>query len=228
METKVKIHEHGEVILLDAMGTDETIDNSARVSFTGEASNERSPINRQKLINYLMRNGHTSPFEMVETRWFVKAPLFVARQWVRHRTASWNEISGRYVKLPDEYYKPMWRGKPDGSVKQGAGHILPKVDRDVLDVQYDKVMAAIKMFQATADHLNVANEQSRVLSPLSQYTAWVWKIDLHNLFHFLRLRLDPHAQGEIRAYAEAMVEEVKAHWPMAWGAFEKYRINGED
>ena len=217
----MKVLNAGHVILQEVMGTDRTIDQCARVSF-GFEEKERTDEQIARLVNYLWRNKHTSPFEMVETRWLVKAPIFVARQWMRHRTASINEMSGRYVKLYDEFYEPTeWRLKPTDGAKQGSSSDSLAWDDHIIAVHImDQAIRAVREAHQQLDALGVANELSRMIMPVSQYTEWVWKIDLHNLLHFLTLRLDDHAQKEIRDYAEAMVAQLVDVLPMTmkvWG-----------
>ncbi len=216
----------GFVRLIDVMGDDRAIVQAARVSY-GEGT--RTPSDDRKLIRYLMRHRHTSPFEMVEFKFHIKLPIFVARQWIRHRTANVNEYSGRYSILREEFYEPAPEQiRPQSPAnKQGraptplpeaqAQAILERLRRtqQVLYAEYQELLAQ-----------NVARELARINLPLSLYTEWYWKIDLHNLFHFLRLRLDEHAQYEIRVYARTIAEIVKVVVPLAWEAFEDYVLEG--
>jgi thymidylate synthase (FAD) len=180
------------------------------------------------LIRYLLRHAHTTPFEMVEFKFHVKLPIFVARQWIRHRTANVNEYSGRYSEMKDEFYTPnpndirpqsvlnkQGRSEetlPDGMAEQAANAF--KAGQDEAYAQYQEFLEQ-----------GIAREIARINLPVSNYTEWYWKIDLHNLFHFLRLRIDSHAQYEIRVFAEAIAELVKPFVPHAWEAFEDYVLN---
>ncbi len=217
--------DHGFVRLVDYMGDDAAIVEAARVSYGAGTR----PIRRDRdLVRYLLRNGHTSPFEMCELKLHVKLPIFVARQWVRHRTASLNELSGRYSVLDREFYLP-----PAGDLavqsadnRQGRGRSLdPEAATAVLELLRHDALAC----HATYDHLlerhDLARELARIGLPLSTYTQWTWKIDLHNLLHFLRLRLHPHAQHEFRAYAAVIADIVKNWVPLAWEAFEDYALH---
>lgn len=218
-----RIFDKGFVMLVDYIGNDHTIASSARVSYGKVTPEEKRD---KELIRYLMRNKHTSPFEMVEFKFHVKLPIFVARQWIRHRTANVNEKSGRYSELKDEFYIPSnERIKLQSEVnKQGSGEALPLEERiEIVKSLNDSSVAAFDLYQGFLDK-NVAKELARINLPLSTYTEWYWKIDLHNLFHFLRLRMDSHAQEEIRAYANKMGEIVKHSVPIAWEAFEDYTL----
>ncbi|MEB3284224.1 MAG: FAD-dependent thymidylate synthase [Candidatus Sericytochromatia bacterium] len=215
----------GFVRLIDYMGGDARVVQSARVSY---ASGTKTVREDAGLINYLMRNAHTSPFEQVVLTFHMKLPIFVARQVIRHRTASLNEISGRYSVMKDEFYIPApERVQAQSQVnKQGSGAPLSE---DVAS----KVLAALEneqsaLYQQYEEFLewDVARELARVNLPLSLYTEWYWQIDLHNLFHFLRLRLDWHAQYEVRAYAEVMASLAKRVAPLCYSAFEEHVLEG--
>ena len=221
----MKCLDHGFVRLVDYMGDDSSIVQAARVSY-GRGTKKRS--DDRGLIRYLMRHSHTTPFEMVEFKFHVKLPIFVARQWIRHRTANVNEYSARYSVIEDEFYVP----KPDqvlyqsASNKQGRGGEAPPEDlredfRKTLELTQKQSYAE---YQNYIDK-NLTRELARIHLPVSVYTQWYWKIDLHNLFHFLRLRTDDHAQYEIRVYAEAMTEIVRQITPLAYEAFEDYTLN---
>lgn len=220
-----KCLDKGFIRLIDIMGDDSSIVQAARVSY-GLGTKSRSED--RTLLRYLMRHKHTSPFEMVELKFHVKLPIFVARQWIRHRTANVNEYSGRYSEMPDEFYLPdkeqfrtqsevNRQGRSDEQIDE---HTAEEVRKDFDNIQkylYEK-------YQNTLER-NVAREIARINLPLSNYTEWYWKIDLHNLFHFLKLRLDWHAQYEIRIYAEKIAEILKELLPMAYEAFEDYELN---
>lgn len=220
-----KCLDKGFVRLVDLMGDDTSIVQAARVSYgkgTKTVSEDRN------LIRYLMRHRHTSPFEMVEYKFHVKLPIFVARQWIRHRTANVNEYSGRYSILPDEFYIPS----PDDVRKQSRKN---KQGRSDEPIDIETANEFIEDLQKTQNLLyerynwylshEIARELARINLPLSTYTEWYWKIDLHNLFHFLELRLHPTAQFEIREYAKVIAQIVKATCPIAYEAFEDYRLN---
>ncbi len=215
----------GFVRLIDYMGNDDSIVQAARVSY---GSGTKRVHEDRGLIRYLMRHQHTTPFEMVEFKFHVKLPIFVARQWIRHRTANVNEYSGRYSEMKDEFYTPeeQFLRKQSLTNKQG---------RSEEGFQTEEAQAIISSFADLADNSykqyeellekGVAREIARIVLPVSNYTEWYWKIDLHNLFHFLRLRLDAHAQYEIRVYAEAMAEIAKQIVPVAYEAFEDYMLH---
>jgi thymidylate synthase (FAD) len=217
----------GFVRLVDYMGGDESIVQAARVSY---GKGTKSVNEDRGLIRYLMRHLHTTPFEMVELKFHVKLPIFVARQWIRHRTANVNEYSGRYSVMKDEFYVP----------EHGAIHyqsLWNKQGRGVEEVPSDLRMRVLEILTTSQQKMygeyeqmlesDIARELARINLPLSLYTEWYWKIDLHNLFHFLRLRMDQHAQYEIRVYAEAMAEITKRIAPIAWEAFEDYMLMAE-
>ncbi|MEP0815077.1 MAG: FAD-dependent thymidylate synthase [bacterium] len=218
---------NGFVRLVDYLGGDQRIVDAARVSYSGK---EVKTFRRNKgLIRYLMEHRHTSPFEQVILTFHVKLPIFVARQWIRHRTARLNEISGRYSVLEEDFYVPSaedvrYQSKTN---RQGGAEeeVPPELRQKVLEIitrQQTELYGAYKeMVEA-----DIARELARINLPLSIYTAWYWQIDLHNLFHFLKLRLDAHAQYEIRCYAEKMLEMARAVAPLAVGAFEEFELHG--
>ena len=222
LDKEFKVLDHGFVRLVDYMGSDAAIVQAARVSY-GEGTKKVSED--RGLIRYLLRNRHTSPFEMVEMKFHVKLPIFVARQWIRHRSASVNEYSGRYSVMKEEFYLP----EPDdiryqSTVnKQGRSteQVPDDIKRQLIDFLNQSNKAAYGSYHDYIEQ-GLARELARINLPLSLYTEWYWKIDLHNLFHFLRLRLDKHAQMEIRRYAEVMADMVKAVCPVAYEAFEDY------
>jgi len=184
----------------------------------------------RSLIRYLMRHRHTTPFEMVELKFHVKLPIFVARQWIRHRTANVNEYSGRYSVMKDEFYVPehdaihyQSKGNRQGRAKDEVPAALRQRVLEILTKAQGETYAEYEQMLES----DIARELARVHLPLSLYTEWYWKIDLHNLFHFLALRMDPHAQYEIRVYAEAMAEITSKVAPIAWEAFEDYSLKAE-
>ena len=206
LDREFPVLDHGFVRLVDYLGGDQRIVQSARVSYGAGTKTYRED---KGLINYLLRNEHTSPFEQVVLTFHTKMPVFVARQWVRHRTARLNEISGRYSVMKDEFYLPAGqRDRPAGH-RQQAGPRGRRFDQTaqqaIRDALAQQQTDAYDGYQRLLDY-DLARELARINLPLSTYTEWYWQIDLHNLFHFLKLRMDAHAQYEIRAYAEAMFE----------------------
>jgi thymidylate synthase (FAD) len=229
--------DRGFVRVIDYMGDDAAIVQAARVSYgrgTKQVSSDRG------LINYLMRMRHTSPFEMCELKLHVKLPIFVARQWIRHRTASVNEYSARYSVLDDEFYLPAPEHLATQSTanRQGRAEVLDEpaaaAARDVLETNAAEAYRRyVELLNEGADgrpldagRAGLARELARIALPLNTYTQWYWKIDLHNLLHFVALRADPHAQYEIRAYAEALLEIVRCWVPLTYAAFVDYRLEG--
>lgn len=221
---EIRCLDKGFVRLVDVMGDDSSIVQAARVSYgsgTKRLSEDRG------LIRYLMRHQHTTPFEMVEFKFHIKLPIFVARQWIRHRTANVNEYSGRYSIMKEEFYLPeeeQIRAQSRLNKQGRTESPLPPETRARIVRQLDE-----RQKQSYADYEamlgdELARELARINLPLSMYTEWYWKIDLHNLFHFLRLRLDDHAQYEIRVYGEALADLVKDIVPVAWEAFEDYSL----
>ncbi|SOB93149.1 FAD-dependent thymidylate synthase [Rhodobacter maris] len=222
--------DHGLIRVIDYMGDDAAICQAARVSYgrgTKAVSDDRG------LIRYLMRHWHSTPFEMCEIKVHVKLPVFVARQWIRHRTANVNEYSARYSILDREFYIPAPDQLAAQSVvnNQGRGQLLEGAEAArVLDLLREDAMRAYDHYEdmltpdADTGKLGLARELARMNLPANIYTQWYWKIDLHNLFHFLRLRADVHAQYEIRVYAQVLCEIVKDWVPQAYEAFEDYRL----
>jgi thymidylate synthase (FAD) len=216
---------HGYVVLVDYMGDDAAIVQAARVSY---GAGTKSVRDDRGLVRYLMRHRHTTPFEMVELKLLVRLPIYVARQMIRHRTANVNEYSARYSVVPDEFDLP-----PPGSVRrqstrnrQGRGDALPPEVVDRFRIDLERVSADAYRSYTAALGAGVARETARLLLPLAYYTEWYWKSDLHNLFHFLSLRLDSHAQEEIRLYAAAVAEIARAVAPVATEAFEEFQLSG--
>jgi thymidylate synthase (FAD) len=228
--------DHGFVRVIDYMGDDGAIVQAARVSYgrgTRRVSEDRG------LISYLMRHRHTTPFEMCEIKYHVKLPIFVARQWIRHRTANVNEYSARYSILDNEFYipAPEHLAAQAATNRQGRGDVLEGAPAArVLDLLRED---AERAYAGYAEMLNedeagnpadptwpgLARELARMNLSLNFYTQWYWKTDLHNLMHFLTLRADPHAQYEIRAYADAMIDTLQRWVPLAHAAFREYRLN---
>ena len=257
-----RVLDHGFVRVVDYMGIDASIVQAARVSYGAGTKTLRAD---EALIRYLLRHGHTSPFEMCEVKLHIKMPIFVARQWIRHRTANVNEYSGRYSEMTDDVYIPDdgWlkeclRRAKDEKTQQGdlfdtsgmsPTEVLSETATQSQDnkqgrgavVAQDDAQAFIKKMQAAAkasyrvyQHLlgkkshsvGLARELARIVLPLNIYTQWYWKTDVHNLLHFLALRLHPHAQYEIRVYAQVIYEKILSVWlPMTARAFDDYRLS---
>lgn len=259
----VKCLNHGHVQLLDHMGTDFSICQDARQSY---GKGTKTVNDDRGLLRRLMRDRHTSPFEMAEVKLHVKTPIYVARQWIRHRTANINEYSGRFSEMPDEFHVPdAATVRPQSKTnKQGRDGTLPgDVTRAMVETLrqngemqfqiYDELVHGWPWFNEDGDrwldgngnesdaavcgddedieilrHANghgMARELARINLPLSTYTMFTWKIDLHNLFHFLRLRMDPHAQYEIRVFAQAIYDLVAPQYPLCFEAFNDYRLH---
>ena len=215
------IHQLGFVKLLDVMGDDEEVENSARISY-GEGT--RKVNQTRNLIRYLMRHKHTSPFEMCEVKFHLKLPIFIMRQLVRHRTANLNEYSGRYSVMSNEFYLPEgdYLAKQSTTNNQGRGE--PLDSQGLLQFEFNRIYDGASMaYQVLLEH-ELSREVARVLLPVANYTECIWKIDLHNFFHFVKLRSDSHAQREIRDYADAMYELVKPNFPLCCEAFEDYMM----
>lgn len=224
-----EVLDHGFIRVIDYMGDDGAIVQAARVSY---GAGTKHVSNDEGLIRYLMRHWHSTPFEMCEIKLHVKLPVFVARQWIRHRTANVNEYSARYSILDREFYIPA----PDQLAaqstvnNQGRGAVLQGAEAArVLEVLKRDAGQAFDSYEAMLSQdgqQGLARELARMNLPMNTYTQWYWKTDLHNLFHFLRLRADAHAQYEIRVYAQAIAACVKDWVPLAFAAFEDYRMGG--
>ena len=232
----VPVLDHGFVRVIDYMGDDGAVVQAARVSYgrgTRKVSEDRG------LIHYLMRHRHSTPFEMCEIKFHVKLPIFVARQWIRHRTANVNEYSARYSILDNEFYVPAPEqlAAQSAANRQGRGDLLQGEEaaevlamlRDDAARNYDHYAAMLNEREdgSAIDpaRQGLARELARMNLTLGFYTQWYWKIDLYNLMHFLSLRADPHAQYEIRVYADAMVEMLRRWVPLTAEAFEEYRLH---
>ena len=221
----VKCLDKGFVRLVDSMGGDDAIVQAARVSYgkgTSKLSQDRG------LIRYLMRHRHTTPFEMVEFKFHCKMPIFVARQWVRHRTANINEYSLRYSEARDEFYYPESKHIQFQSAlnKQGRSGNVPKQLTDKALKYFKEISERSFDMYKELNEAGLARELSRAILPVNLYTEWYWKNDLHNLLHFIGLRSDSHAQYEIRVYSDAMAEAVKKVAPFAWEAYQDYVVSG--
>ena len=221
--------DHGFVRVIDYMGDDSAIVQAARVSY---GAGTKHVSNDEGLIRYLMRHWHSTPFEMCEVKFHVKLPVFVARQWIRHRTANVNEYSARYSILDREFYIPAPERLAAQSTvnNQGRGAVLEGEEAArVLEMLKSDAGRAYDNYEAMLSQdgqQGLARELARMNLPANVYTQWYWKVDLHNLFHFLRLRADAHAQYEIRVYADLMCKLVADWVPIAFGAFEDYRMGG--
>ena len=227
---EVKVHEHGLVALIDVMPrmvpagktADFAIVQAARVSY-GQGTKQ---VNEDRgLIRYLARHRHTTPFEMIEFKFHHVMPIFVARQWIRHRTANVNEYSARYSVVRDRFYRPSVENVRKQSTvnRQGGEEPIDTITAQEFLAYLEKVESSYEDYQKLIDK-GVARELARIGLPVNVYTEWYWKIDLHNLFHFLSLRMDAHAQQEIRDFAEAMFALVRPIVPIAAEAFLDYQL----
>ncbi|OYV51015.1 MAG: thymidylate synthase (FAD) [Acidocella sp. 20-58-15] len=224
--TAIPVLDHGFIRVVDYMGDDAAVVQAARVSY---GRGTRKTTEDEGLIRYLMRHYHSTPFEMCEIKYHIKLPIFVARQWIRHRTANVNEYSARYSILDKEFYIPAPENLAVQSAnnRQGRGAVLEgDAAAEVLNILRRDAEQTYANYEDMLDETKygLARELARMNLTLNTYTQWYWKTDLHNLFHFLRLRADAHAQYEIRVYAEAMLETVKAWVPLSFGAFSDYRL----
>jgi len=216
---------HGFVALVDYMGNDAAIVQAARVSY---GRGTKSVRDDRALVRYLLRHRHTTPFEMVELKFLVRLPIFVARQWIRHRSASVNEYSARYSVVPDEYEVP-----PPDEVRhqsqrnrQGRGEPLEAAVVERFRSDLERVSREAYTAYSAALEAGVARETARLVLPVAYYTQWYWKTDLWNLFHFLSLRLDPHAQEEIRLFAAEVARLGRLVAPVAFEAFDDFVLSG--
>ena len=231
-----KVLDHGFIRVMDYMGDDSAIVQSARVSY-GQGTKKVS--NDKGLIRYLMRNWHTTPFEMCEIKFHVKLPIFVARQWIRHRTANVNEYSARYSILDREFYVPKIQHMSTQSTtnKQGRGNNLSKKDAlKFLQILKNDAERSYKNYEHMLNERpggeiidenkeGLTRELARINLTLNTYTQWYWKIDLHNLLHFLYLREDSHAQYEIQAYADVILNKIVKRWvPYTYNAFKEFQL----
>jgi len=229
---EIRLHQHGLIALVDVMprlvpegqSADFAIVQSARVSYgagTKKVSEDRG------LIRYLRRHWHSTPFEMVEFKFHVVMPIFIARQWIRHRTANVNEYSARYSVVPDRFYKPAMENvrKQSKTNKQGGTEPMDALTAQQFIDYLDQTESAYQTYEKLIEG-GVTRELARIGLPVSAYTEWYWKCDLHNVMHFLRLRMDAHAQQEIRDYANAMFELIRPIVPIAAEAFEDYDMGG--
>lgn len=224
--------DHGFVRVIDYMGDDAAVVQAARVSYGEGTTTTRSD---RGLIDYLMRHRHTTPFEMCEIKYHVKLPIFVARQWIRHRTANVNEYSARYSILDNEFYipEPQHLAAQSQANRQGRDAVLQGIEaKHVFDLLRDDAMRSYSHYEEMLNEgagrdesrQGLARELARMNLSLNFYTQWYWKTNLHNLLHFLSLRADAHAQYEIRVYADAMMDTLKRWVPFTHDAFMDYRM----
>ena len=235
----IEVLDHGFIRVIDYMGDDSSIVQSARVSY-GKGTKKIS--NDKGLIKYLMRHRHSTPFEMCEIKFHIKLPIFIARQWIRHRTANVNEYSARYSILDKEFYIPSAenlaaqsainnQGRGDALTDDEASNVIQILKKDAEQTysNYETLLNESSEGNIIDESKSgIARELARMNLTLNTYTQWYWKIDLNNLLHFLALRADDHAQYEIRVYADAMLDIVKKWVPHTYEAFEDYRIGGTE
>ena len=235
----IEVLDHGFIRVIDYMGDDSSIVQSARVSY-GKGTKKIS--NDKGLIKYLMRHRHSTPFEMCEIKFHIKLPIFIARQWIRHRTANVNEYSARYSILDKEFYIPSAenlaaqsainnQGRGDAITDDEASNVIQILKKDAEQTysNYETLLNESSEGNIIDESKSgIARELARMNLTLNTYTQWYWKIDLNNLLHFLALRADDHAQYEIRVYADAMLDIVKKWVPLTYEAFEDYRIGGTE
>lgn len=214
-EIKKRVLDRGFVTLIDMMGDDLSIVRAARVSY---GKGTTTPEKDKRLVKFLWNNQHTTPFEHVVFQFHVKAPIFVARQWLRHRWASYNEISGRYTQIEEDFYNPAYFRTQVG--KNYEFENLPPDTSNELHMKFKRCYeATFNFYKKLLSNYGLAKEQARMILPLGMYTEFYCTMNAHALMHFLKLRLHPHAQWEIRQYAEALLEIFKAKLPWAAEAF---------
>ena len=213
------VHQLGFVKLLDVMGSDEEVENAARISY---GKGTRKVSQTRNLIRYLIRHKHTSPLEMCEVKFHIKLPIFIMRQLVRHRMANLNEYSGRYSIMSDEFYLPEadYLQKQSTTNNQGREEAIPQ--KGLLQFEFNRMYDGAQIAYENLLNFELTKELARAVLPVANYTECIWKIDLHNFFHFVKLRADKHAQREIQDYANAMYELVKPKFPLCCEAFEDY------
>lgn len=218
--------DHGHVALVESMGSDLSVIRNARVSYDAEWRTGEDEGKDEKLLHYLVKNGHTSPFESVQFTFDVKAPIFVFRQWHRHRTWSFNEVSARYAELPEEFYVPELEqitGQSTSNKQMRTNYVHPKAERLASMIKHCN-RGTFEVYRELLDE-GCPRELARSVLPVGTYSHMFATVDLHNLMHFLKLRLHSHAQYEIRVYAEAMLEIIRAVCPISVAAFcEKYEV----
>lgn len=223
---KMPVLDHGFITIVDYMGDDEAIVQSARVSY-GKGTSKKS--NTAGLINYLMKHNHSSPFEMCDIKFHLKMPIFVARQWLRHRTASVNEYSARYSILSNEFYTPEQTQitKQSSSNNQGRSDEILENANEIRETLINDSQQCYENYNQMVDS-GYARELARANLPVSVYTEFYWKINLHNLLHFVALRADSHSQYEIMKYAEIILDQIIKKWvPITYDAFMNHNFNGK-
>ena len=218
----IPVLDRGFLRVIDYMGNDTAIVQAARISY---GTGAKTPQRDKALLFYLMRHGHTTPFEACEIKLHVKLPIFVARQWVRHRTANINEFSARYSIVEDDFYQPQVKDLQNATDLRHATTLEPKQANSMVQTLQEETQRTYALYKELLE-AQLNREQARMVLPTNVYTQWYWKIDLHNLFHFLEVRTASNAQYEIRAYAEKMLEIVKRWVPVAYEAFVEYRRQG--
>jgi thymidylate synthase (FAD) len=220
-----KVLDKGFIKLVEHMGNDLSAVQAARVSYGKGLSSD--PQRDKKLIFYLMKHGHETPFEHIVFKFHVKAPLFVARQWFRHRIASYNEISGRYTQVEDDWYIPENIRIPDVVNKQGSVFATDREDeKEILNLIEESIKRSYSTYRELLNR-GIAKELARIVLPLSMYTQWYWTVNARSLMNFLNLRADSHAQWEIRQYALKIAEIFKEVCPWTFEAFIKHRYSGD-
>jgi len=221
----IKVHNDGFVRVVDVMGDDFSVVQMARTSYGKGTKTVQAD---KALIRYLMRNRHTSPFEGAEIKLHIRCPIFVARQWLRHRTASVNEVSARYTEMEESFYIPDedYIRAQSSNNKQCSGNVVDSQDAEIYLSYLKEIQKSVYNVYKYALSVGISRERARELLPVGLYTEFYWKIDLHNLLHFLELRMHPHAQQEIRDYANIIGYEIVKTWvPITWQAFLDYRLN---
>lgn len=214
---RVKLLDKGYLELQEVLGSDLSIVNAARVSYLGESKGEAQD---KRLLFYLMEHRHDSPFEMGEMRFRVKTPLFVARQWMRHRMANYNEVSRRYTAESLEFYIPVeWRKQSEDNKQASSGIFIDHSFTSLVQEQVDESLNTYHMLLEGG----VSKEMARMVLPQNMYTTFIYKSDLRNILHFINLRNSPHAQYEIRIYAQAVLGFVRDYFPWTCEAFNKFR-----
>lgn len=219
---QVQVLDSGFVSLLDVFGNDEEIEKAARISY---GAGTRKTSETRNLIRYLMRHSHTSPFEMCEVKFHLKLPIFVMRQIIRHRTANVNEYSGRYSIMSDDMYIPHVDDIQQQSSSNNQGRGDDVKNKSFVAFELNRIYDNARQTYQNLLDLDLAREISRIVLPVANYTEVVWKIDLHNFFHFCKLRTSDHAQKEVRDYANAMYDLVKPKFPLACEAYEDYNLH---
>lgn len=228
LHKRLEVLDHGAISVLEYMGTDSTIVNAARISY---GTGTKKTSDDAALIDYLLRNKHTSPFEMCEIMLYIKLPIFIAAQWIRHRTANINAYSARYSIMQDEFYIPHGEqvcGQHAVNKQCSGGALENELASSISSDLAEHSRQSYALYEKLINQ-GLSRELARMILPQNIYTSWYWKIDLHNLMHFLALRASSHAQYEIRAYANVILHDIVAKWvPQTYNAFCKYRLNSKN